>query len=224
MYGRKISIAELSTVENYKYEAYNDIEFELYTQKNPEVHQRVLIDDPSSLHNSNFNPLHPTRILIHGCCTNGSSESIQYPRAGYMKKGEFNVFGVNWSKGAEIFPNFLTYGRRMRSTGEVVAQFIDFLIRDGNASMQDMGVIGHSAGAIVVSFVGTATNSTLAVQIKGFWAKRCKNFEGISNGKCDPEGSVTVYKKMGGEPVDTTEGMFYLKTADKYPFAQGWIS
>lgn len=290
-----------------KFDAYRDVEFELYTQKNKEVHQRVLIDNQESLAASNFNPLHPTRLIIHGCCTNGTSESIQYPRAGYMNHGEFNVFGVNWAKGADFFP-ITGYEKRMKDVGRTVAKFIDFLIQEGGAKMKDMGVIGHSAGAVVVSFVGVATNGTLPVQIsldppqslsyylygtyfpnktdakyvevmhtaateenmfihlplghadfypnggafqpycedmeeggekdhcnhmvaiayfaesvqteKGFWSKRCGNFEGVQEGRCDSDG---VYKRMGGEPIDTTEGVYFLKTEKDYPFAQGWV-
>lgn len=306
MYGGKFPVEKLSRGILPIFDAYRDVEFELYTQKNPREHQRIFIDDATSLIASNFNPSHPTRFLIHGCCTNGSSESIQYPREGYMNKGEYNVFGVNWAKGAGLFP-IRSYEKRMKDVGETVAKFIYFLIREGGASMRDMGVIGHSAGAVTVSFVGKSTNGTLPVQISldppksysyfiygtifpqktdakyvevmhtaadesnmfihlplghadfypnggryqpycykveesqqdhcnhmiaiayfaesiqskdGFWSKKCKNFEGILEGKCDSDGS---YKKMGGEPINTTEGVYYLETGDDFPFAQGMI-
>lgn len=306
MYGGKFLVKDLFSGNAPKFDAYRDVEFELYTQRNPEVHERVLIDNAASLAKSNFNSLHPTRLIIHGCCTNGSSESIQYPRAGYIKQGEFNVFGVNWATGADFFP-IRSYEKRMKDVGKTVAKFIEFLIREGGASMKDMGVIGHSAGAVTVSFVGTALNGTLPVQIsldpptsfsyflygtlfpnkkdaryvevihtaatvknlfihlplghadfypnggafqpycdryekeqekiycnhmiaiayfsesvrseKGFWSKRCKKLEGVIEGKCDSDG---VHKRMGGEPIDTTEGIFYLKTEENFPFAQGW--
>lgn len=307
MYGGKILVKDLFTGILPKFDAYRDVEFELYTQRNPEAHQQVVIDNAESLAASTFNPLHPTRFLIHGCCTNGSSESIQYPRAGYMNQGDFNVFGVNWAKGANFYPQIRSYEKRMKDVGQTVAKFIYFLIREGGASMKDMGVIGHSAGAVTVSFCGAATNGTLPLQIsldppkslsyylygtlfpqrtdakyvevmhtaasetnmfihlplghadfypnggmlqpycdqyaegqekeycnhmiaiayfaesvqseKGFWSKRCKKFEGVQEGKCDSDG---VYKRMGGEPIDTTGGVYYLETQDKFPFAQGW--
>ncbi|XP_063708700.1 inactive pancreatic lipase-related protein 1-like [Culicoides brevitarsis] len=303
MFGTKfedIPIADDATT--FKFDAYRDVEFELYTTKNPKIFQRVLIDDQKSLLASNFNPAHPTRLIIHGASTNGTSESITYPRNGYLKRGDFNVFGVNWGKGSSFS---LKLPKRMKAVGEIVAKFIYFLIREGGASMDDMGIVGHSAGANIVSFVGKSTNGDLPLLVsqdpprsfskhfygkslpeksdakyvevlhtaarknsiftreavghadyypnggadqpyckrftgndrdycnhmiaiayfaeaiaseKGFWAKRCKTWVGIDEGKCEFDG---VVKKMGGEPVDKTPGVFYLETEEDYPFAKG---
>jgi len=307
MFGEEFDINVVGRIKNPFFDAYKDVEFELYTQKNPEKHQRVIIDNFDSLKASNFNPQHPTRLIIHGAKTNGSSESIQYPKAGYMKKGEFNVFGVNWSKGAKK-NMFLLYEFHMRAVGKIVGKFIEFLIHKGGASMDDMGVIGHSAGAITVSFVGKALNGTLPVLISldppkmftyflfkkhlpektdakyvevlhtsagegspqdrnalghadfypnggrfqpvcnthesteaqnhcnhmiaidyfaesihslpGFWSKKCTNFENITKEGCIFEDG---HKKMGGEPIDITEGIYFLTTNSEPPFAKGWI-
>lgn len=53
----------------------------------------------------------------------------------------------------------------------------------------------------------------------GFWATRCNNFDAIKKKKCPSSGNSQV---MGSEPVNRgANGIYYLSTNSKSPFAQG---
>lgn len=54
----------------------------------------------------------------------------------------------------------------------------------------------------------------------GFWATRCSGWSAIQNRNCPSAGANQV---MGGEPVNRgANGVFFLQTNPRPPFAQGW--
>lgn len=79
------------------------IKYFLYTRKNKEEGegQRIFINYKENVTNSNFNPDHPTRVLIHGFFNDGNSYFGQKVKDAYLQRGEYNVIVVDWGSVAE---------------------------------------------------------------------------------------------------------------------------
>lgn len=118
--------------------------FELYTLKNPREPQ--ILTDYVSILNSNFNPLRPTRIFIHGWKSRLNSEFTE----GYFDEAKYdaNLIAVNWGTGADTYFYHLARGR-VNLVGEHVARFVDFMYENGFLTMENLNIIGHSLGAHV---------------------------------------------------------------------------
>ncbi|XP_055694321.1 phospholipase A1 VesT1.02-like [Lutzomyia longipalpis] len=134
------------------YNPETDITYLLFTASNPTNGQTVIRNNAASLAASNFNPSHPTRILIHGWNGNANAGSNTIVRNAYMQRGNFNVFVVDWGAGANS--NYVTSRNRVGPTGTVVGNFIHFLVNSGGANRAHISVIGHSLGAHVAGFAG----------------------------------------------------------------------
>uniref|UniRef100_A0A1B0DR54 Uncharacterized protein n=3 Tax=Phlebotomus papatasi TaxID=29031 RepID=A0A1B0DR54_PHLPP len=86
--------------ENF-YNPETDIVYLLFTRSNPTSGQTIIRNNAASLANSNFNPNHPTRILIHGWNGGAGASSNTVVRNAYMQRGDFNVIVVDWGAGAQ---------------------------------------------------------------------------------------------------------------------------
>lgn len=75
------------------------------------------------------------------------------------------------------------------------------------------GACGHDRA--VLFFMESIT---AVAQQNQFWGTRCANFASISNSNCPSTGPQMM---MGGEPVTTGSGVFFLATNGNRPFAQG---
>ncbi|XP_055694320.1 phospholipase A1 VesT1.02-like [Lutzomyia longipalpis] len=138
--------------ENF-YNPETDIVYLLFTASNPTNGQTVIRNNAASLAASNFNPSHPTRILIHGWNGNANAASNTLVRNAYLQRGNFNVFVVDWGAGAQTI-NYITARNRVGPTGTIVGNFIHFLVNSGGANRAHISVIGHSLGAHVAGFAG----------------------------------------------------------------------
>ncbi|CAL7933293.1 unnamed protein product [Xylocopa violacea] len=130
-----------------------DIEFVLFTRKNPTCGTMLNISDPYSLRRSNFDVTHPTVIFIHGysnSITGGSAVAI---RDVYLKRGEYNLILVNWAKLAGL-PWYVTAVRNTRTVGPQVARLVNWLAAQGAVSLANLHVIGFSLGAEIAGFMG----------------------------------------------------------------------
>lgn len=67
---------------------------------------------------------------------------------GYLVNGkhDINLFIVDWGAGANTF-NYIMARRRVEAVGRYMAQFIDFLYREGGLDLSTTHLIGHSLGA-----------------------------------------------------------------------------
>jgi len=146
------------------YEPLTDVVFHLYTQQNPKVSQIIRIDDANSLKASNFNPALPTRILVHGWIYDINLFFIQEGKDEYLKKGKFNVIGVDWSAGGGT-SNYIAARGRVKSTGDVLGRFIRFLEKTGGAKLSDILPVGYSLGAHVVGCAGKYLNGELSALV-----------------------------------------------------------
>lgn len=136
-----------------QFNAETGIFFRLYTRKNPEQDQILKPNDTGSVTNSNFNPGHPTRLLIHGWNQNGKSEVLVKIRHSYLSVGDFNVIAVDWGEGAQTI-NYITARYYVEPVGRVTSQMVDTLVKAFGVSLDSINVIGHSLGAHIAGVAG----------------------------------------------------------------------
>lgn len=138
----------------------------LYTSSNPNSPQEINPDNAASLKSSNFNKAHPTRIIIHGWQNNYQSDVNVVLRSAYLATGQFNVICVDWSDKAETI-NYAASVLRVSGVGKLVANFIDFLNKEGGMSFSSLILNGHSLGAHVSGFAGKNVKNGRISQITG---------------------------------------------------------
>lgn len=71
----------------------------------------------------------------------------------YLKRGQFNVILVNWSK-LSALPWYITAVRNSRQVGAHVAGMVRWLETQNAVPMSQLHVIGFSLGAEVAGFMG----------------------------------------------------------------------
>lgn len=138
--------------ERYAYDPFTDVLYFLYTPQNPDEPQKLEVGNGDLLRQSNFDPSRPTRVVVHGWTGDITSKDIQWIRKEYVK-ANYNVIGVDWGKGAQNII-YSTSRYRVRGTGEAVSLFVEFLIKEGKARLEDILPIGHSLGGHVVGYIG----------------------------------------------------------------------
>ncbi|XP_060827402.1 pancreatic lipase-related protein 2 [Bombus pascuorum] len=132
-----------------------DIEYLLFTRRNPTCGTTLNISDPYSLRKSNFNDRYPTVIFIHGYSGSARAGSATAIRDVYLKRGEYNIILVHWTKLAGL-PWYVTAVRNTRIVGPQVARLVNWLDAQGAISLASLHVIGFSLGAEIAGFMGKA--------------------------------------------------------------------
>ncbi|XP_053996741.1 pancreatic lipase-related protein 2-like isoform X1 [Hylaeus anthracinus] len=132
-----------------------DIDYLLYTRRNPTYPTRLDISNPYSLRNSNFDNRYPTVIFIHGYSDSASGGSSITTRDVYLKRGQHNVILVDWAKLAGL-PWYVTAVRNTKIVGPQVARFVKWLDAQGAVPFSKLHVIGFSLGAEIAGFMGKA--------------------------------------------------------------------
>ncbi|XP_023288828.1 lipase member H-A-like [Orussus abietinus] len=126
-----------------------EVTFFLFTRRNLDESQRINVTDSwSNLRETNFNPSHPTKIIIHGYNSDMYLDTLVDIRNEYLKNSEFNVVAVDWHRLATA-PCYPTAVHNVPHVGQCVAQLIN-RIRDTGA--KDIHAIGFSLGAHVPAF------------------------------------------------------------------------
>ncbi|KAG7209826.1 hypothetical protein KM043_011435 [Ampulex compressa] len=134
---------------------HRDIEFQLYTRRNPKRADVLNITNPHSLRMSKFNRDKPTVLYIHGYSEKAPGRSSATIRDVYLKRGDYNLILVNWGKLAAL-PWYVTAVRNTRIVGPYVARFVSWLDAKGAVPLSRIHVIGFSLGAEVAGFMGKA--------------------------------------------------------------------
>ncbi|XP_037943006.1 pancreatic triacylglycerol lipase-like [Teleopsis dalmanni] len=114
--------------------------------------EEVQLYNADSLRQSNFSPFNPTRILIHGWLGGSHANVFSTLVPAYLKAGNYNVFTVDWGRGA--IADYLTASYRVKPVGKILAKFIDFLHMEAGIRYQDMHVTGFSMGAHIAGIAG----------------------------------------------------------------------
>ena len=128
----------------------DDIHFWLFTRWHGLDNPKEIKLDLISLAASGFNPLHKTRIIIHGFSSEGKSFGRPFAEA-YLEVGEYNVISVDWEKHA-AWTNYPGAAIRTKFVGEHTANLVEMIANfEGTRNMH---VIGHSLGAHAAGFLG----------------------------------------------------------------------
>lgn len=142
------------------FDAEKDVVFQLFTHAAAENPQILTLNDPESVHQSNFSAANPTRFIIHGWLSSGESEVNSVIRESYLAIGQFNVISVDWSKGAQTI-NYITARSRVGSVGEILSRMINMLAESSCMSRNSVSLIGHSLGAHIAGVTGRLQNGHL---------------------------------------------------------------
>lgn len=127
------------------YNAAEKVKFYLYTRKVP-VRTEVLLEDLNSIKSTTFDRTHPLKFIVHGWQNDDKSDAIQYIRKAYLDKGDYNVFSVDWGKGANSL-NYYTSRHRVGDVSQVLIRFITFILKEMNVKTSQVQLMGHSLGA-----------------------------------------------------------------------------
>nr|XP_036674233.1 lipoprotein lipase isoform X2 [Drosophila suzukii] len=116
--------------------------------------EQVNLYDAASLRRSRFSPFNPTRILIHGWLGNENANmySALIPAYLDLKNGNYNIFTVDWGRGA--IADYITASYRVKPVGKVLAKFVDFLHQEAGLRFEDLQLVGFSMGAHVAGLAG----------------------------------------------------------------------
>ncbi|RWS03032.1 Pancreatic lipase-related protein 2-like protein, partial [Dinothrombium tinctorium] len=111
---------------------------------------------PQNIANTYFDPKKLTKFLIHGFQDSfGDMTYMGDIKDQFMilNPEEYNVFGVDWSKGAKTI-DYLQAIENARVVGAATAHFIKKLNEFTNMKFKKVHLIGHSLGAHVCGFAG----------------------------------------------------------------------
>ncbi|XP_017484001.1 PREDICTED: lipase member I-like [Rhagoletis zephyria] len=101
-----------------------------------------------------FKPELDTKMLVHGWKASTQSRSIQLIRDAYNRRGNMNVFAINWRDQAESI-YYLKPARYSIHVGRAVSRLIDLLVEKHYADPQRIHLIGHSLGAHIMGYAGS---------------------------------------------------------------------
>lgn len=199
--------------ERFAYDPSVDIVYHLWTRTDSENSQIIDPNNPETLKNSRFNKAHPTRVLTHGWGSDVEGGEIQRPKREFLKKGDYNVIAADWSKGAKTI-NYITARYRVKETGAAIGRFIEFLVREGGANLNDVQPTGYSLGGHVVGHIGKALNGALQSIVALDPAGPLFDLD-------DPSGRTDFTDAKYVEVIHTSAGIIgfsrAIGTADFYP-------
>lgn len=140
------------------------VHFNFYRKANSRTPKEINYDSTDdSL--DNFDPSLETKFIIHGWNSNSNSNAVQDIKDEYLKRGDYNIFAVNWEELANNIYYF-TPARQTEQVGGVVAALIDKLVARG-AKLKSIHLIGHSLGAHTCGYAGSMVTSGKVSRISG---------------------------------------------------------
>ncbi|XP_046738807.1 pancreatic lipase-related protein 2-like isoform X2 [Diprion similis] len=143
----------LDKIVNLTVNVENEVVFYLFTKANTDTAQVLRVGDVKSVVESSFDSEWPTKVMIHGWTDSIDSRWYITYRENYLANGNFNLIFVDWSSpaGREYF----TSAKLTRPVGEHLGKLLAFLEDDGNVSLSNVHILGHSLGAHVAGVAGS---------------------------------------------------------------------
>ncbi|XP_022117415.2 pancreatic triacylglycerol lipase isoform X1 [Pieris rapae] len=124
----------------------------LYTRRNPTNHQVLKVNDDNSIRNSNYNGNLPTKVVVHGWNSKGSSSMNPMIRDAFLRVGDYNVIVVDWRRAASGV--YTTSVRSVPGIGHHLGHFLNWLISRHGGNWNNVHLVGFSLGAHVVGNAG----------------------------------------------------------------------
>ncbi|XP_067950527.1 inactive pancreatic lipase-related protein 1-like [Watersipora subatra] len=129
--------------------------FLLYTPDSKTVGQQLDYKDRGvSIGKTSFNPLYPTKFVIHGFSQNEKELWLHQMKDALLTTGPLNVIIVGWGEGASI-PDYPKAVANTRLVARQIKLLIDLLVKKG-LNLDNVHLIGHSLGAHISGYVGAA--------------------------------------------------------------------
>ncbi|XP_053660985.1 phospholipase A1 VesT1.02-like [Anopheles marshallii] len=131
-----------------------NIGFLLYTRRDTsDEGHRLELQNVDSLLSSNFNPAHPTRIIVHGWQNDKNSPIAQSIRDTYLLRWDYNVIVVDWDS-CSMQWNYVRAVGCVPVVGQSLGQLLDELQQHMGLVMENVYIIGHSLGAHIAGIAG----------------------------------------------------------------------
>lgn len=126
----------------------SDVQFVLFTRNSQNNSPQYLIPKDEELFElSDFNNERPTKLIIHGFLSSINEDVFYIIRDAYMREGDYNIIGVDWSK--LCANDYLNAMRGAYETAEHLGSLLNWMARRCGVRLQDIHIIGHSLGAHV---------------------------------------------------------------------------
>lgn len=122
--------------------------FRLYTRQNQNEPEIIRYDSLGSF----YDPYLPTKFIVHGFLHNGIKKWVLDMKDAFLKVGDYNVIGVDWSKGNG--PSYTQATANTQIVGAEIARFVNTMVEKYGVSADDFHVIGHSLGSHIAGYAG----------------------------------------------------------------------
>lgn len=138
----------------------NDVTLFLFTRQNVENGESLKADQANKLKElSVFDPKNPNFFVIHGW-----TGSIKSPLCGSIKnailnKTDMNVFVVDWKRPAGR--TYVLARRTVPKVGDILAQFINDMVKTFSIPTSSIKIAGHSLGAHIAGCAGRNVNGKI---------------------------------------------------------------
>nr|XP_022920248.1 phospholipase A1 member A-like [Onthophagus taurus] len=119
------------------------VEFVLFTRNNTSP---IKIYLNTTLNETGFDLSVPTKIIIHGFWSSINEEVFTLPKNAYLSKGDYNIFGLDWSVLCKS--EYFSAMKGAETAGQYLTHFLEYLLENG-VDNENIHLIGHSLGAHV---------------------------------------------------------------------------
>ncbi|XP_058702531.1 hepatic triacylglycerol lipase [Poecile atricapillus] len=142
-----------------KYQQNLETKFRLYTDT-AEGSCRLFVNQLETLDKCGFNASLPLVMIVHGWSVDGILESWIWKMAAALKsqRNQMNVIVADWLTLAH--QHYPIAVQNTRTTGQEIAQFVEWLEESVQFSRSNVHLIGYSLGAHVSGFAGSFINGT----------------------------------------------------------------
>lgn len=127
--------------------------FLLYTRMNPDQPFALSYKNSFSLTKSTFNAGRKTKFIVHGLFDNiYIIDWMMVMKDAFLKRGDYNVIVVDWSKGNK-FP-YTQATANARVVGAEIATLIKLLEKRMGVTQDSVHIVGHSLGSHIAGYAG----------------------------------------------------------------------
>ncbi|GFU39331.1 pancreatic triacylglycerol lipase [Nephila pilipes] len=125
----------------------------LYTRNNAKESHQLIVSDPTTFTESNFNKDNPTKFIVHGFM----DSELYGPwmldmKDEFLMHGDYNIIVVDWSGGNK--PPYYQATSNTRVVAAEMAIVAQALEKHFGVRRENMHVIGHSLGSHIAGYVG----------------------------------------------------------------------
>ncbi|KAF6202054.1 hypothetical protein GE061_004451 [Apolygus lucorum] len=145
-----LNIGEMETLDDT--DCFKYVQFFAATKSTGYEYLEVYIDDVASLKAAGLTGKNKLLVAVHGFLSSHSSPGIRKLKTGAEKLG-IDFLGVGWGRIAETLL-YEEAAKRVLGVGSCLANFINFLVTEGNIPKNSIHLVGHSLGAHVCGFAG----------------------------------------------------------------------